>query len=43
MEADMSRVRGALGDERFAAAWTEGRQMTPDAVLAYLLQEESDQ
>jgi hypothetical protein len=41
MDADLSRVRQALGDERFAAAWTEGRQMTPDAVVAYIRQEES--
>ena len=40
MEADMSRVRQALGDERFAAAWTEGRRMSPDAVVAYLLHDE---
>jgi non-specific serine/threonine protein kinase len=40
MEADMSRVRQALGDERFATAWTDGRQMSPDAVVAYVLQDE---
>ena len=39
-EADLPGVRQALGDERFAAAWTEGRQMTPDAVVAYALQDE---
>jgi non-specific serine/threonine protein kinase len=40
MEADMSCVRQTLGNERFAAAWTEGRQMSPDAVVAYVLQDE---
>ena len=40
MEAELSRVRQALGDERFAAAWTEGRQMSPDAVVAYVLRDE---
>jgi hypothetical protein len=38
-EADLPGVRQALGDERFAAAWTEGRQSTPDAAIAYALQE----
>lgn len=33
-------VRQALGDERFAAAWAEGRQMTPDEVVAYALQDD---
>jgi non-specific serine/threonine protein kinase len=42
MEADLSRARQALGNERFAGARTEGRQMTADAVVAYVLQEESD-
>ena len=32
-------VRQALGDERFAAAWAEGRKMTPDEVVAYALQD----
>jgi non-specific serine/threonine protein kinase len=32
-------ARQALGDERFGAAWAEGRQMTPDAVVAYALQD----
>ena len=39
-EADLLGVRQALGDERFAAAWTEGRQMTLDAVVAYALRDE---
>ena len=34
-------VRQALGDDRFAAAWAEGRQMTPDAVVAYALRDEA--
>jgi hypothetical protein len=38
-EADLPGVRQTLGDERFAAAWTEGRQSTPDAAIAYALQE----
>jgi hypothetical protein len=33
-------VRRALGDERFAAQWAEGRQMTPDAVVAYALSDD---
>jgi non-specific serine/threonine protein kinase len=40
MEADMSRVRQALGDERFSKAWTTGRQMTSDAVVAYVLHDD---
>jgi len=31
-------VRQAMGDERFGAAWAEGRKMTPDEVVAYALQ-----
>jgi len=36
----LSGVRQALGDERFAAAWTEGRQLTLDAAVAYALQDD---
>jgi hypothetical protein len=39
-EVDLSGVRQALGDERFAAAWTKGRQLTPDAAIAYVLQDD---
>ncbi|MGH9253268.1 MAG: protein kinase domain-containing protein [Vicinamibacterales bacterium] len=42
-EADLLGVRQALGDERFAAAWTEGRQMTADAVVAYALQDDESE
>ena len=33
-------VRRTLGDAQFAAAWTEGRQMKPDVVVAYAIQED---
>jgi len=33
-------VRQKLGDEGFAAAWAEGRQMTPDAAVAYALRDD---
>jgi predicted ATPase len=39
-DAHLPGVRGALGDERFAAQWAEGRQMTPDAVVAYALSDD---
>jgi hypothetical protein len=42
-EADLSGVRQALGDEAFAAAWTEGRQLTREAAVAYALQDEDAQ
>jgi hypothetical protein len=34
-------VRQTLGDERFAAAWTDGRQLTPDAAVAYALHDDN--
>jgi hypothetical protein len=36
-------VRQALGDARFVAAWTEGRQLTHDAAVAYALQDDNAQ
>ena len=33
-------VRRALGDDRFAAHWAEGRQLTPGAVVAYALSDD---
>jgi non-specific serine/threonine protein kinase len=36
-------VRQTLGDQRFAAAWTEGRQLAPDAAVAYALQDDNAQ
>jgi non-specific serine/threonine protein kinase len=39
-ELALSAVRRELGDERFAAAWTEGRQLTRDAAVAYALQDD---
>jgi non-specific serine/threonine protein kinase len=32
-------LRQALGDEKFAAAWTEGRQLKPEAAVEYALQD----
>jgi hypothetical protein len=34
----VSRVLEMLGEEEFAAAWAEGRAMTPDQAIAYALQ-----
>jgi non-specific serine/threonine protein kinase len=42
-EADLLGVRQALGEEQFAMAWTQGRQMTADAVVAYALQDDKAQ
>src|SRR5207245_4773445 len=33
-ERDVARVRTSLGEETFAAAWTQGRSMTPEQALA---------
>jgi hypothetical protein len=33
-------VRQALGEAAFTAAWTEGAQMTPDAVIEYALRDD---
>jgi hypothetical protein len=34
----LASVRGALGEEAFAAAWAERRAMLLDAVVAYALE-----
>jgi hypothetical protein len=34
---DVARVRSALGDDRFAAAWAEGRAMTLEQAIEYAL------
>ena len=33
-------VRQSLGNEAFAAAWAEGKKMTPDAAVAYALRDD---
>jgi predicted ATPase/class 3 adenylate cyclase len=37
-ERDESEARTVLGDEVFAAAWAEGREMTPEQAIAYALE-----
>jgi hypothetical protein len=37
-ERDESEARTVLGDEVFAAAWAEGREMTPEQAVAYALE-----
>ena len=39
-DAHLPGVRRALGDDRFAAHWAEGRQLTPGAVVAYALSDD---
>jgi hypothetical protein len=36
---DVALVRAALGEEAFAAAWAEGRAMSPQQAVAYALHE----
>ncbi len=38
-EADVAAVRAVLDDDAFAAAWAEGRAMTPEQAVAYALGE----
>jgi DNA-binding CsgD family transcriptional regulator len=33
-ERDVASIRARLGEETFAAAWTQGRSMTPEQILA---------
>jgi hypothetical protein len=40
-EESVMAAKGALGDERFAAAWAEGQAMTLDEAVEYAL-EKSD-
>jgi predicted ATPase len=39
-EHDVAAARAALGETAFAAAWAEGRAMTMDETVAYVLNEE---
>jgi non-specific serine/threonine protein kinase len=39
-DVHLPAVLQSLGDEGFGAAWAEGRQMTPDAVVAYALRDD---
>jgi non-specific serine/threonine protein kinase len=41
-EITLRRVRASLGEDRFAAVWEEGRDMEPDAALAYALEDEGE-
>ena len=36
----VSAVREALGEAAFAAAWAEGKHMTPDAAVVYALHDD---
>jgi hypothetical protein len=39
-EHDVAAARAALGETAFAAAWAEGRAMTIDETVTYVLNEE---
>jgi hypothetical protein len=41
-EEDLAAARLALGETDFAAAWADGRAMTPDQALEDALAEEAD-
>jgi hypothetical protein len=41
-EKDLAAARLALGETEFAAAWADGRAMTPEQALEYALAEEAD-
>ena len=37
---DVAAARQGLGDDRFMAAWDEGRSMSLEAAMAYALEED---
>jgi hypothetical protein len=41
-EREVAAVRAALGEEAFAAAWAEGRAMSPEQAVQYALDERAD-
>jgi non-specific serine/threonine protein kinase len=41
-ERAVEELRSRLGEETFTAAWTEGRAMSPEQVVAYALSEEGE-